>query len=121
LLLGSHRILLYLLISFIISGIIRGITLDYESIDATIHALLIAVLLFIWCGRHAEENGIYPPAGARILCALIAIFGVPFYLFKAFGFKLGGVKVLFGLALTLAAFLTYEIAFYLTRITLYWI
>jgi len=68
-----------------------------------IHVLLIAVLLFSWCGKHAEENDIVPPNGAQVLCGLIGLIGVPLYLFRAFGFKNGSIKFLIGIAFILGS------------------
>lgn len=118
---SSHKVLFYLLVSFIISGVFQGIFPHSQDNYFLLHTLLIAFLLFLWCGRHAEENDIVPHSGTRALCALIGVIGVAFYLFNSFGLKSGGVKFLHGIAFTIVVYLAYEIAFYLTRILVYWI
>ncbi|MEP3895410.1 MAG: hypothetical protein ABJN52_15620 [Litorimonas sp.] len=103
------------------SGIIDSIFPDYQDYYFLPHALLVGFLLYLWCGKHAEENSITPHTGSQVLCALIGIVGVPFYLFSTFGFKLGGKKVILGIAFLLGIYLGYEIAFYATKILMYWI
>jgi hypothetical protein len=70
------------------------------------HTLVLAVLLFAWCKAHANANGIYPPARAPILVAVISFVGLPYYFIRGFGWRRGlklcllAIGVLFGLALS---------------------
>lgn len=102
---NSHKVLLLLLISFLISGVIDGAFPQFVDANFLLHTLLIGILLAVWCACHADDNNIEPPRGAKLLCFLIGFIGVPFYLFRAFGFKKGGVKLLIGLAFTVFLFL----------------
>ncbi len=105
---GSRVLLLFLFISFVISGIIDGRFPQLQVATSTIHSIFIAVLLFNWCGKHAHEHNISSPRGSKTLCGLLGFNGVPLYLFRSFGFKQGGAKCLIGLIymkLTLTAYL----------------
>jgi len=80
-----------------ISAIIK-VSLPATSQGASlVHSIFIGVLLFKWCEWHAEENEVSPPKFAKLLCALFVFVGLPYYLFRAYGFKQGGIKFLWGL------------------------
>jgi len=57
------------------------------------HSLLIAILLFEWCGAHARENHLFPPTGAKLLSAFVPPLGEPYYLLAGYGIKDGGIRL----------------------------
>jgi len=101
------------------SGVIEGAYPKSADAFIFIHMIFIAIFMFSWCGKHAEEHDIIPPNGARLWCGLLALIGVPIYLFKAFGFKQGGLKVLIGigvLSVTLILYIgSFSLAEFLSR------
>ncbi len=102
----SRIILLIWAMSFMISEAIH-ITIPSVSQFSTLADLIIsALLLFIWCEWHAQENGVRPPRFASILCAVFTLVGVPYYLFKTFGFQQGGIKLLWGLLFSAIAYVS---------------
>lgn len=105
---SSHKIIFGIFLSFGLAGFIEGAFPQTQGASFIIHSLFIAMMLFAWCGVHADENGIMPPNGAKLLCGLIGLIGVPFYLFRAFGFKKGGYKFLLCVAAALVIFGFYE-------------
>jgi hypothetical protein len=109
----SHIIVLFIFLSSGIAGLVEGAFPEAQAVSFFIHAVIIAILLFVWCGKHAKENGVRPPDGAKLLCGLLGLIGVPLYLFRTFGFKLGGYKFLLCLLVTLVTFGFYEVSFLL--------
>ena len=109
---ASHKIVFLMFLSFGIAGIIEGAFPRAQDVIFLIHVLILAILLVVWCGVHADENEISPPNGAQLLCGLIGLIGVPYYLLRAFGFKTGGYKFLLGLLTMTMNYSFYEAAFF---------
>lgn len=107
----SVKILIFTLISFPVVGFPDGYFPNFAEASWVFHALFLGVGLYVWCAYHADEHGMVPPRGAKTLCFLIGFIGVPYYLFGAFGFKVGGIKLLRGLAVFVFAYALYVAAF----------
>lgn len=94
---NSRKLAGAIVFSFLFAGIFDACFPKYEETSAIVHGLFIAIALSVWCGLHAEDENIDLPRGARFFCFLFSIIGVAVYLFRAFGFQQGGLKLLFGL------------------------
>jgi len=84
---SSHKIIGLLVVSFLVFGFLDAQHPDKETMSTLMHALIIGVCMYMWCDFHAYENRIVRPPGAAILCFLLVPIGLPYYLFKGFGFK----------------------------------
>lgn len=92
----SDKILVGFFASFILAGIVEGLApvhAEWATAFIMSHILLIAILLFAWCGAHASESHITPPPGGKPLVAFFPPLGVPYYFFARFGLKQGAVKI----------------------------
>lgn len=88
----SHIILIIVAIYYLIFGIAEDI---YKPIDIKFfHMILNTLFAFIWCKEHAIENNKSTGVFYRVLAALFPLIGISIYLFKFFGFKTGGTKML---------------------------
>ncbi len=110
----SHKILLFLTLSFLVAGVADIIYYDNQDATFVVHAIVLTIGLFFWCGVHAFEHDLIPPSGSKIMIILAAFIGVPYYLIRGFGFKTGGVKYLKGIAWYLGSYLVYFAAFQVT-------
>ena len=108
----SYKILGVFAIGFLVSGVIDALYPALEQASFIIHNLFNALLLFSWCGAHTLENDIKPVTGAKLLSGIIGIIGVPYYLFKGFGFKEGSIKLLLGLGWLILSVALYGISTY---------
>ena len=91
----SNKYLLWILVSFIISGLLEGYYpegSDIVSAIVSVHPVVICILIFIWCGVHAEEHGFSNIGGYKLFSAIAPPLGIPTYFIKHFGFKKGLVK-----------------------------
>ena len=106
---SSHKVVLGIIISFVISAIADSYFLyvnNVKDISFLAHSLVVAVLLFTWCKAHARENDIESIGQKPLLCALVGFIGVPYYAFKCYGLKSGGVLIAKGfLMLILVTFI----------------
>ncbi|MDM3871079.1 hypothetical protein QSV34_06880 [Porticoccus sp. W117] len=109
---SSKKYLAVFLLSFLGSGILEAIYPSVQDAISLAHALIIAFLMFGWCVLHASEHSISPPSGAKILCAFLPPIGVPYYLYKSFGFKNGSTKLALGFLFLVCSFLVYMAPFY---------
>ena len=91
---NSRRITYLVFFSFFAFGVFEGLLPAYVNASSLFHGLILLVSAALWCGYHAEENGVNLPKGTIIFCIILPIFGLPYYLFRGFGFKIGGLKVL---------------------------
>lgn len=105
----SRRIMYLVWSSFLIFGVLESLLTTYVNALSLLHGFLLIVGAVFWCGFHAEENELRPPNGAKLLCVLLPIIGVPYYLIGAFGFKKGGLKVACFLAFLAICSVTYLI------------
>ena len=110
----SWKFALFAALTFPIAGILEGIYPRLQEVMFVPQSLIIGIALYIWCGVHAVENGYAPNTRFKILCFLFALVGVPLYLFKTFGFKSGGKKVLIALSMLAVAGITYELTYEIT-------
>ncbi len=93
----STKLLVWLALSFLLTGIIEGYLPDNGNDLGPLyfpHTILIGILTFAWAKNHATENDVISPGRYPILCALFPPLGVPIYFFKFFGFLGGGMKIL---------------------------
>jgi len=105
----SRKVLYLIWFSFFAFGVFEGILPVHANASSLIHGFILMVSAVFWCSYHAEENGLIPSRVAIVFCVLIPIVGVPYYLFKGFGFKSGGLKVLWLLLFVLICVMTYFI------------
>jgi len=92
----SHKIVLAIIISFIISAVADSYFLYVKNIDQISffpHTLVVSILLFLWCKQHAQENNIKSIGHKPLFCALIGFIGVPYYAFKCYGLKVGSILI----------------------------
>jgi hypothetical protein len=72
-----------------------------------VQALVFLVLLRGWCIAHAKANAIKPPAGAALLVAFIAVIGLPYYAFRAYGLRRGFLLLLSSIGVLAVMLLVY--------------
>lgn len=108
---NASKVVGAIIISFIIAAVIDGLFPNAVDVSALIHGLGIGIALFVWCGLHAEDEKIKLPTNSKIFCGLLGMFGVAIYLFRAFGFKRGGLKLLIGILATIISGALYLGAF----------
>jgi hypothetical protein len=72
------------------------------------HAIIIAILIFVWCRLHAKVHDVQEKAFA-CFTALLPPVGVPLYLFRAFGIKGGLIGTLKSLGFFLIVALLYAL------------
>lgn len=91
----SSKILAVLFFSFALAGVLEGsapVDAEWPLAFSVSHMFLITILLFSWCGAHANESHATPPSGAKLLVAFLAPIGVPYYFLAKYGMKQGGLK-----------------------------
>ena len=108
----SYTLLSIISVSFIVAGSLETLFPNIEQTSYVIHSILIGVLFFSWCGAHASESIIKQPTGAKLLSGLFPPIGVPYYLFKAFGFKQGCIKLILGILWFIFSTLLYALSCY---------
>lgn len=112
----SRLIVVVLVLSFLLSGILEAVWLPSSDATGLAHGFVIAFLVFWWVGEHATEQGLgAPPAGARLLSALIAPFGLPYYFFRGYGIKSGILKLGVALFVFALAIVLYLAPFYIAH------
>lgn len=105
----SRRIALLVWFSFFAFGIFEAVLPAHGNVSSLVHGLILIFGAVFWCSYHAEENELNIPKGSIILCVLLPILGIPYYLVRGFGFKNGGLK-LFGFFLFITiSIITYVI------------
>ena len=103
-----RQVLLALTISFFFSGLIEialKFPTDQPNLVSILHGLLTATLCAIWCNTDAHFRGETLPRGTTPLVFLLAIVGIPLYLwrtrphnkFPLYCLKLVGILILCGL------------------------
>ena len=96
-----HKLLILFIFSFLVSGLVDAYYPQFEMESATVHGLFIAFMLYALCDSHSRKHNITAPKGSKILCAVLAPVGIPYYSLEGFGFKYGFSKInkaiLFGL------------------------
>lgn len=115
---NARKVVGILIFSFLIFGILDACFPKFAEAGSLIHGFLIILLLSIWCWLHAEEEHVTLPLGYPILSFFLGLFGVFIYLFRAFGFKKGGIKALLAIVATGVAVAIYEGAFFATSMFL---
>ena len=109
----SSIIVGFLLSSFLVSGLVEALWPSNAEVALLVHGFSIAFMLFWWVGEHASENGLAKsPRGAKFLAALLPLFGLPYYFYFGYGFKLGTIKLLLALLVSVFAIALYLISFY---------
>jgi len=103
----SNKYIAWLLLSFIIAGVVDGLGINSTTFAQPI---IVAILVFAWCGIHAIENEITMAKGYRIFSAVIPVVGVPIYFFRYFGFIKGLMKTLKAFGVLVAAVLIYTLS-----------
>jgi len=112
----SHRIAYLTWFSFLVFGIFEGVFPAHATASSLIHGLILIVSAVLWCSYHAEENDLNLPKGAIVFCIFLPIFGLPYYLFRGFGFKSGGLKFLWFFLFLTISIVTYLIPSELIRL-----
>lgn len=110
-----NKILIIMLITFFVVGVFEyALSTDGQPLNevAVVHAILTSVLSFFWCKSHIRYSNIAGPPGSAALAGFIAPFGVPIYLFRAFGFKQGSVKTAKALVFFVLLILVYLAGMY---------
>jgi len=105
----SRRIAFLTWFSFLVFGFFEAVFSAHATALSLIHGLILILSAVFWCSYHAEQNDINIPKGAIVLCIIIPILGLPYYLFRGFGFKRGGLKFLLLCLFTTVSFATYLI------------
>jgi hypothetical protein len=90
----SNKILLILFAIFTIISVLSLLSSYWEPAFNLVYIVSTAILCLEWCSAHAEEHGIQPPAGSKILTVLFPPVGVVYYFFSGYGFKSGSLKIL---------------------------
>jgi len=91
----SRRIAYLTWFSFLVSGIFEGVFPAHATASSLIHGLILIVSVF---------------------CIFLPIFGLPYYLFRGFGFKSGGLKFLWFFLFLTISIVTYLIPSELIRL-----
>lgn len=105
----SRRIMYLIWFSFLAFSIFEGVFLKHADILSLIHGLILILGAILWVSNHAIENELRASKGAILFCVLFPILGVPYYLIREFGFKIGGVRTLWFVLFILICCFTYLI------------
>lgn len=109
---------MFLFLSFVLAGIVEGaapVGAEWPLAFEFTHSLLIAILLFVWCGEHASENNISPPGGSKILAAFFPPLGIPYYTLAGFGIKEGGLMLIKAILFFVLCTASYSGLYYLLQ------
>jgi hypothetical protein len=110
------RLLVLLVIAtWVITGAINP-HLSRSAQQATVlpQAVLLAILFFAWCKAHAEANAVKPPVAAPMLVGIFAPAGIPYYAFRAYGFRRGLLLCLMALLVLIVGGLAYVLSYFLS-------
>lgn len=87
-----HTILIFVAVYFLIFGVV-GALYEPDYINF-LHIILNSFFAFAWCKIHAVENNKKVDIPYLLLALFFPVIGLSIYLFKFFGFKIGGLKTL---------------------------
>jgi hypothetical protein len=112
----STRTLVWLAVSFVASGIV-DVTMsdpsDTFGVSYFPHLVIIMVLSFAWCKYHSLEKGVSVASWNPLVVGLLPPIGVPIYLFRSFGFRIGSKMLAKFVAYVLLVCLLYLIPYLL--------
>jgi hypothetical protein len=82
---SNQRALLLMALSFVVAGLVQPHVPDAArplNASGVVHALVLSVLLFLWCKADAAKRKVTPPFAALLLVPFVAPIGIPYYFFR---------------------------------------